>query len=242
LKKEYWFILIAYISMHLSSFIGVPLLTLLGSLFDKTYNEAATFSVSAWLLFSFTLTLIIVLLLLKNEMNGHLRDEQALPLNLSIFWAVCGIPLAFIAQTIAANIEYWLGIEMGSENTQQLVDLIKTAPIVILVTSILGPILEEIVFRKIIFGSLYKRMNFFFAGVISSIIFALAHSEPEHLLLYSAMGLTFAFLYVKTKRILVPIVAHVSMNTIVVVLQLNQGRIQQWIEQYEKIQSIIGGF
>ncbi|WP_338450804.1 type II CAAX endopeptidase family protein [Niallia oryzisoli] len=227
MKKEYWFILIAYIAMQLSSLVGVPLLIYIGGLFGKSYHEMAELSVSLWIVISFSLTFIISLILLRKEWIKPVRSEKALLPRESIYWAVGGIFLAFFAQIAAANIEYWLGIEMGSENTEQIVNLIKTAPIVILVTSILGPILEEIVFRKILFGALYKRLNFFLAGLISSLVFSLAHGEPEHILLYAAMGFTFAFLYVKTNRILVPIFAHVSMNTIVVLMQLNQDLIQQ---------------
>jgi uncharacterized protein len=221
LKKAYWFILITYIGMQLSGIIGVPIVTFFGTLIGKGFNEMAYSAVSIWLVLSFTITLIIILFLLRKEMINPVRGEDALSPLESIFWSIGGIFLSFFAQTVAANIEYWIGIDLGSKNTEQIVDLIKTAPIVIIVTSIIGPILEEIIFRKIIFGVLYKRWNFFIAGLISSLIFAFAHGEPEHLLLYSAMGFTFAFLYVKTKRILVPIFAHVSMNTIVVIMQLN---------------------
>lgn len=238
MKKEYWIILIVYIAMQLSGIIGIPLIALIGGLLGHSNQEIAQFSVPMWILISFTITLIVILILLRKEMLHPIRSSGMLSLRESIFWAISGIFLAFFAQSIAAYIELMLGIEMGSENTEQIVGLIKIAPIVIVVTSIFGPILEEIVFRKILFGALYGRTNFFIAGLISSIIFALAHGEPEHLILYSAMGFTFAFLYVKTKRIMVPIFAHVSMNTIVVILQLNQ----DLILQYEKIQSIIGGF
>jgi membrane protease YdiL (CAAX protease family) len=238
LRKEYWIILITYIGMQLSGIIGLPIITFFGSMFGKSYNEMANLSFSIWIIFSFSLALIIILFLLRKEMLSPIRDENALSRRQSIHWAVGGIFLAFFAQIIAANIEYLLGIEMGSENTEQIVGMIKTAPIVMIVTSIIGPILEEIVFRKVIFGSLYHRWNFFIAGLISSLIFAIAHGEPEHLILYSAMGFTFAYLYVKTKRILVPIFAHVSMNTIVVIMQINQDQIQK----LEKIQSFIGGF
>ena len=205
--------------MHLSSIIGVPLLILFAEAFGWTIspNDAVTL----WILISFTVAFIFILFILRKEMFQPIRDAHALSALDSIFWGVVGIFLAFFAQSAAASIEYALGIEMGSENTQQIVGLIKTAPLIIFVTSIIGPILEEIVFRKVIFGSLYKRLNFFLAGLISSLIFSIAHGEPEHLILYGAMGFTFAFLYVKTKRILVPIFTHVAMNTIVVVIQLN---------------------
>jgi membrane protease YdiL (CAAX protease family) len=234
LKKEYGFILITYIIMQLSSFLGIPLMAIIG----KRMGLPPSFSVTSWLVLSFTAALVITLFLLRKEMNGSMRNEQALPLGPSAAWAVGGIFLAMMAQSIAGSIEYLIGIELGSENTEQILNLIETAPIIIVISSIIGPILEEIVFRKVIFGSLYKRLNFFLSGLISSLIFAFAHGEPEHLLLYSAMGFTFAYLYVKTKRILVPIFAHVSMNSIVVILQLNQDKIMQ----YQQLQSFIGGF
>ena len=227
MRKEYWLILITYIAMQLSSFIGVPLMSFIAPSFGKSGPELASFSISTWLMISFSIAMVIILYLLRKEMVNPVRSEKALSPSLSTYWAIGGIFLALIAQTVAANIELLMGIEMGSENTEQIVGSYRTAPIVIIVTAIIGPILEEIVFRKIIFGALYKRLNFFIAAIISSLIFAIAHGEPEHLLLYTSIGLTFAFLYVKTNRILVPIITHVSMNTIVVIMQLNQDLITQ---------------
>lgn len=66
--------------------------------------------------------------------------------------------------------------------------------------------------------------------------------EPELLLRYTAMGFTFAFLYYKTKRILVPIFAHTMMNTIVVIIQtIYHDEIENMMKQMEQIQIIIGG-
>jgi uncharacterized protein len=243
LKKEYWYVIIAYIAMQLSSLIGIPLVAFIGAAMGKSLKEMETLSIPYWLVISFTLTFLIVLLILRKEskLQADLRGA-ATPAS-SAAWAIAGVFLALMAQSIAASIENMLGIEMGSENTQEIIKLIENFPIVILVSSIIGPILEEIVFRKIIFGSLHKKMNFFFAALISSVIFALAHFEPEHVILYSAMGFTFAFLYVKTKRIIVPIIAHVTMNTMVVLLQsVFREDIERMIKEAEKIQSFIGGF
>ncbi|MCM3667165.1 CPBP family intramembrane metalloprotease [Mesobacillus subterraneus] len=243
MKKEYWYVIIAYIAMQLSSLIGIPLVAFIGAAMGKSLKEMETLSIPYWLVISFTLTLLIVLLILRKEskLQADLRGA-ATPAS-SAAWAAAGVFLALMAQSVAASIENMLGIEMGSENTQEIIKLIENFPIVILVSSIIGPILEEIVFRKIIFGSLHKKMNFFFAALISSVIFALAHFEPEHVILYSAMGFTFAFLYVKTKRIIVPIIAHVTMNTMVVLLQsVFREDIERMIKEAEKIQSFIGEF
>lgn len=243
MKKEYWFIIIAYIAMQLSSLIGIPVLTLVGAGMGKSFEEMETVAVPYWLVISFSITLVIVLLLLKKEYKTQDDLRGAASPASSAAWAVAGVFLALMAQSFAASIESMIGIEMGSENTQQIINIIEQFPVVILVSSIIGPILEEIVFRKIIFGSLHKKLNFFLAALISSVIFALAHFEPEHVILYSAMGFTFAFLYVKTKRIIVPIIAHVTMNTFVVLLQsVFREDIERMIKEAEQIQSFIGGF
>lgn len=229
--------------MHLSSFVGVPLLVIIGTFLGKPYEEIEILAPVIWLLFSFIATFLIVLFLLRKEMFQRSNSRDKASWGVSFSWAIGGVFLSLFAQLVAVRIESMLGIEMGSENTETILGVIDSFPIFILITSIIGPILEEIVFRKIIFGSLYHRFNFFLAALISSVIFALAHMEPEHIILYSAMGFTFAFLYVKTKRILVPVIAHVSMNTFVVLIQLvYRDDIERFITESEKIQSFIGGF
>lgn len=242
MKKEYWFVLAVYILMQLSSFIGLPLVMIAGKLLGEDMNEMRTLAVPIWIVISFVVAFIIILFLLRKEMKDNKLDRDAASTSGIIGWSIAGMFLAIFAQTIAANIENMLGIKLGSENTKQIIQWIETAPIVILVSSVIGPILEEIVFRKILFGELYKRTNFFIAAIISSVIFALAHGEPQHTILYASMGLTFAFLYIKTKRIIVPIFAHVAMNTFVVLMQsVFKDQIEELLKNAGKIQSIIGG-
>ncbi len=242
MKKEYWIVLITYITMQLSSYIGVPLTVYIGTLFGKTMAEMKVLAIPFWLVTSFAITLLIILWVLRNDSDTRFEKNKA-SITSSVVWAISGVFLALFAQSVAANIEAMMGIKTGSENTQHIIGIIDSFPIVIFISSIVGPILEEIVFRKIIFGALHQRFNFFISALISSVIFALAHMEFAHVLLYSAIGFTFAFLYVKTKRIIVPIIAHVSMNTLVVIIQsVYREDIERMLHQVEKIQSFIGGF
>jgi uncharacterized protein len=244
MKARYWFILLTYVLMQLSGIVGIGIL-------DRLHiGETMTEKFAYWTIFSFTLAFIIILFLLRNDRKDErtLRGEPS-SVATSIGWAIGGVFLAIFAQTFAANIEINVfGVEAGSENTEMIVNVIKVTPLVIIVTSILGPILEEIIFRKILFGVIYTKTNFIIAALISSLLFALLHGEPQHLLLYASMGFTFAFLYVKTKRIIVPIFAHVAMNTMVVIVQTVFAEdIEKMMSQYEsmqleqQLQVIIGG-
>lgn len=239
MKKKYIYVVITFVTMHLSSIIGVPLLFFAGVLlFDIEPATMEMWAQGIWIVFSFIVGLFIILLLLrKPEPYTKIEKEEPMPLGPAIVWAIGGIFLAIFSQIVAVNIETLIGINPGSENTQAIMDMIEKMPIVLLVSSIIGPILEEIVFRKIIFGALYNRFPFWAAALISSLAFSIAHMEPVHLILYATMGFTFSFLYVKTKRIIVPIISHMMMNTIVAVNMLlldpemlnNGSQIQGWI-------------
>ncbi|MDQ0247881.1 membrane protease YdiL (CAAX protease family) [Bacillus fengqiuensis] len=240
MKKQYWLIILTYVVMQLSGVIGVDLLLSLGVASGEPVIVARQLAASYWTIISFTVALIIVLLLLKTDMSMR----QNASLSKTLFWSIFGVFLALAAQSIAAMIEMnLLGIEPGSQNTEFIVNLVKMTPWLIVVTSVIGPILEEIIFRKIIFGTLVPKLGFFLSAIISAIVFAVVHLDFSHLLIYTAMGLVFAYLYSKTKQILVPIVAHVMMNTIVVLGQtIFAERLEDMQRQAEQMQFIFGGF
>ena len=64
-----------------------------------------------------------------------------------------------------------------------------------------------------------KVLAFLAAGLVSGLIFAVAHADFTHILIYLSMSYVFSFLYVITGRLFVPIFVHVIMNGIVVLLQ-----------------------
>ncbi|MFB9827793.1 lysostaphin resistance A-like protein [Lederbergia wuyishanensis] len=234
--------MITYIAMQLSVFIGMPLVGFAGVLlFHIEPAKMDILATGIWVVFSFLVGLIIILLILrKAEPQTRVEKLEPLPVASSVLWAIGGIFIAFVAQMIGVMIETAIGIKPGSENTENIMNLIKLVPLVVLSSSIFGPILEEIVFRKVIFGLLYNRYPFWVAALLSSLIFSLAHFDPMHIILYAAMGFTFAFLYVKTKRIIVPIISHMMMNTMVTVVQFKY--MNQQAGFYEWVHGWIGGF
>lgn len=137
-----------------------------------------------------------------------------------IFWGVGGMFLAFVGQYLAVFIEtFLLNTPLGSQNTAELVFTVNKYPIFLILVAIFGPIMEEFVFRKAIFGYLYDITGGIGAAVISSLIFAFIHFDG-HYLLYSIMGFVFCYLYWKTKSIAAPIIAHALMNATVTVANL----------------------
>lgn len=170
----------------------------------------------------FTLGAIAMLLLnRRSNIRNSLTLSPSLPIKSILYWGlIVGIPLVLLAQYGANIIEILLlGLPVDSANTQSILVIVESYPTYLIIVSIMGPIMEEFVFRKVIFGFLYDLTGGIGAAVISSLIFAFMHFDG-HILLYSAMSFVFCFLYSKTKNIATPIITHVTMNTLVMLVSL----------------------
>ena len=93
---------------------------------------------------------------------------------------------------------------------------------------VLGPIMEELFFRKAVFGYFYdiligskEWIRFFVPALLTGILFAIPHDGFSPLMLiYIAMSFVFSYLYKVTNRIVTPMIAHISMNGLVMVIQI----------------------
>jgi len=224
------YLIVTYIIMHICSIIfAKPFIQFFTGDTNLTLEEAQYHGV-AWALFSVNLVaaIIFILLIFKNKKYLKVFKGKEYSLGKTFLWGVIGFFLALLGQVIAANIEIWFGIEAGSDNTAMLSDIARVSPIIILSMVIFAPLLEEIIFRRVLFGGLYQKTNFFIAAIISAVVFAAVHGELEHLLVYMAPALVFSFIYYKTKRLLAPIIAHLLMNGFVVIVQLNIEKLEQF--------------
>lgn len=212
MAKRHWYTIILYALIQFSVILMGPIIA---SLFTLDLGVANIY----WTITSFVGGTILMLLLLREDFALERKEKTSVWL--IILWIFAGFWMAYFTQIISVLIEvYVLNIPVGSENTDAIVNTARAIPLFVVVPAIVGPILEELVFRKVIFGAFYKRTNFFFAALLSSLVFALLHMDFSHLLTYLTMGLVFAFLYVQTKRIIVPIIVHMSMNSFAVIGQM----------------------
>ncbi|AUJ25142.1 MULTISPECIES: CPBP family intramembrane glutamic endopeptidase [Virgibacillus] len=215
MPKRYWWVIISYI---ITQFSVILTGSIVYTAFPVSKLEASIYGG----VISFLLGLIVVLLLMRPDLKQGLQQRDGASIWGIITWSILGTFMAIFSQGIANFIQIMLlGIEPGSENTQGIMAMARAVPLFVIIPVLTAPILEEIIFRKIIFGNLYKRTNFFIAALISAALFAIIHGEPQHILVYGTMGLVFAYLYVETKRIIVPIFAHMAMNGLVVIAQYN---------------------
>ncbi|HBN5050339.1 TPA: CPBP family intramembrane metalloprotease [Listeria innocua] len=223
MAKRYITIVLVYLLLPFSASIGIPVVQhILLSMTSISTADAQTYGVITWSIFSNLLSLAIIIPMLyrKPKENKIELGEKTAPF-LSIVWIIGGVIGLYVAQFICSIILTLISGNIGeSANTELLVDLTRSAPIFLIFISVLGPILEELVFRKVVFGGLSNVMNIHVAAVISSLFFGLLHGDISFLLTYFVIGLILCFLYTKTKRIAVSMGAHILMNTIVLLVSL----------------------
>ncbi|MFB1100175.1 lysostaphin resistance A-like protein [Terribacillus sp. JSM ZJ617] len=241
MPARYWFVILTYIVMQLSSILLLPFVPWM----DDRGLDLATVSYW-WSVISFLLAVVIVCILLRKDMRTPAVRSATGP-GMTIVWIIIGFFGAYAGQVIAGLIEtYAFGITQGSENTSNILDAVREVPAFVLIVVVFAPVLEEIIFRKILFGEIYKRTNFFVAVLISALVFGAVHGDFLHLLQYFVMGVVFAALYVQTKRIIVPIITHSLMNLMVVIIQLyltpeRMEEMERMQKQLENTQMIIFG-
>ncbi len=97
---------------------------------------------------------------------------------------------------------------------------ITTLPVVTIIisTAIIGPILEELLFRYIYLNNLLKFNTETNAIMINTVIFSMLHGSLYNMLYAFIIGLILCKIYLKYKNIYANIIFHMSANLIVIFL------------------------
>ena len=236
------FIILTFIVVQVAV---IPVGIVIGLMYQDLTQAELVEKIMPYQFGAFVLGAIAVIILGNTHKDKNIfeRSEKKSPLYATVLWIIGGTFLAYTSQIVAGLINvYLLGNPVESQNTEGIIDMVLGAPYMVILVVVLGPIIEEYVFRRAIFAELYElmaKMNkvvaFLLAGLISGVVFALAHWDFTHIIIYLAMSYTFSFVYLMTKRLIVPIMVHMLMNGIVVLLQVV---LKDQIEAIEKLQSV----
>jgi membrane protease YdiL (CAAX protease family) len=104
-----------------------------------------------------------------------------------------------------------------------------TFVVLIVMTMFLAPIMEEWLFRGVLFRALSEggdrggsRRAVVTGVVVSAILFAAAHGEPTQFAGLFFLGMVLAFLLYRTKRIIPSIITHMSFNGVAIAALVSQ--------------------
>ncbi len=74
------------------------------------------------------------------------------------------------------------------------------------------PILEELLYRKIIFSNLLKKYGVYISIIVSSVLFSIGHLDLNNSIIFLVYGILLGATYWKTKSVYYPILLHIFIN------------------------------
>lgn len=74
------------------------------------------------------------------------------------------------------------------------------------------PILEELLYRKIIFSNLLKKYGVYISIIVSSVLFSIGHLDFNNSIIFLVFGILLGVTYWKTKSFYYPILLHIFIN------------------------------
>lgn len=140
-------------------------------------------------------------------------------------YAAVGLLLYWAGSTVVSMVIFSVYPEFYNVNDQSIMALTQQNQMLMSIgTVLLVPVVEETLYRGVVFGGLYRR-NPVVAYIVSTFVFSalhvlgyIGHYTPLHLamcfLQYIPAGLCLAFAYVKADSIWTPILMHMSINQI----------------------------
>ncbi len=104
---------------------------------------------------------------------------------------------------------------LGSYSQVEQVIYQSSTAWIIISTVIIHPLLEELIFRWLIYGLLRKRLNFWVSALISSAIFGFYHLNLMQGVYAFIVGMLFCYLNEKFQNITSTMVCHMAANAFV---------------------------
>lgn len=172
-------------------------------------NTAVNSNLGMALLISDLLTVFLLLILKFCRFKELFKRVPANLLLFSIIFALSGM---FAVELLSSVFEIPNKLE---EQFQAMAGTISG----FLGICIVGPIMEEMIMRRVILKEMAKATKSMWWGIIiSSALFAIIHINPIQVVFAMPAGIFMGWLYCKTKSLLVPICIHIINNTISFIL------------------------
>ena len=185
------------------------------------YVVAPTFQESTWYVYSLIIVSFYLIgaplfyLLVKKLPAAPKKDRNSLKIHQILCLLVICLGTLYIFNMIGMVINYLIGSLIGNINLNPLSTMIGGTDLLptILIVGIASPIVEELVFRKVLLERL-RNYGDVIAILVSGLCFGFYHGNISQFLYASALGFIFAYVAIRTEDIRYTIVLHILVNVI----------------------------
>ncbi len=154
-----------------------------------------------------------ILLLIVKGMPTARREKSKISFKEFIAMFAVAELFMYVGNYIGTMLNGIIGGIIGEEITNQTSELIEASPIwvIILVVVLIGPVIEELIFRKLLVDKL-SRFGDKAVIVVSAVSFGLFHGNFYQFFYAALLGAVLAYVYVKSGKIIYPIIMHMLLN------------------------------
>ncbi|MCB2286635.1 CPBP family intramembrane metalloprotease [Clostridium algidicarnis] len=178
-------------------------------------------------LFSKIITnIIVIILLLKIYFKPNSDDKRSVDVNytrsitLSCLLMILLLTISFRLITLVSFNPIMNYLASKSKMLHYIKEIAsQTNPyLLVLEITLIGPIIEEILFRGIILNGLLKKYSPAKAILFSSLLFSLIHGNLPQMFNALFFGILLGLIYIKTKSLYAVIFTHIIANTLSIIL------------------------
>ena len=180
------------------------------------FIESANIDLVFAILISSIVTLLIVFLIYRKNTAKELDLGKMSIKNIGIV-----VMLGITLNILVSYVIYVFDLDRLSPGHAELMELLlgnSTFIITLLAMGIFGPILEEVIFRGIIYKELKKIANYWVAMILQALIFGVIHGNLLQGTYAFILGIIMAVIYDKSKSLVSAIIFHIAFNSASVIM------------------------
>ena len=151
------------------------------------------------------IALIVAIIFIPLLINDYKKYKKQINTKINYFYLIIlGVILSLMYNVFAYYLNFALKTSLFDNNSNVAVTLLSTG--------ILGPIIEELMFRGIIYNELKSKYSNMKSILITTIFFAIIHINIIQILYALIIGFILIFVYEKYNNIKAPIILHMASN------------------------------
>lgn len=215
-KRFSKFSLAIFVYMVVSFVLIIAMQVAITFIFDEAKAEEILGNYTVLMIANFVAMYVIafpILYLMVRGMRSVRRTKT--PMKISEFFQIFLVAEAFMyaGNLVGSYLNMFIGGIFGVEIDNGVAEMIENTPmwLIIAMVVLVGPVVEELIFRKLFFdklGHYGDRLIIF----VSAIAFGIFHGNFYQLFYAVLVGLVLGYVYARTSNILYPIALHVMLN------------------------------
>lgn len=156
-----------------------------------------------------------IILFLMKRIDSEKLEKESISIRKFLLYFCISFTLMLFGNLIGLIITSALGTATQSDIANPVQDLIQSSDLLmnLIIISIIGPIFEELIFRKLLIDRTVKygaRVSI----ILSATLFGLMHGNLNQFFYAFLLGGFFAYIYMKTGKVTYTILLHVLLNLI----------------------------